>query len=95
LLIFIVFFRVFTLPAYTMLGLWFAFQIFGGLGSSATDGGVAYWAHGGGFVAGLLLTLPLWARRGAGGWWRETHGHPPHAENQYNPANIPLVRRRK
>ncbi|MEZ5885656.1 MAG: rhomboid family intramembrane serine protease [Paracoccaceae bacterium] len=95
LIIFIIFFRVFSIPAFVMLGLWFAFQIAGGLGHSTEAGGVAYWAHAAGFAAGLALTLPLWARRGAGGWWRETRGRPPHAELQYNPANIPLVRRRK
>ncbi|MGB3146327.1 MAG: rhomboid family intramembrane serine protease [Paracoccaceae bacterium] len=95
LLIFIVFFRVFTLPAYTMLGIWFAFQIFGGLGSSGADGGVAYWAHGGGFVAGLFLTLPLWARRGAKRYWQQTEGHPPHPEIDYSPSNIPIIRRRR
>ena len=65
LLIFIIFFRVFTIPAFIVLGLWFALQIFGGLGTPTEEGGVAYWAHAGGFVAGIVLTLPAWARRGA------------------------------
>ena len=41
LLIFIIFFRVFTIPAYIVLGLWFALQIFGGLGTPTEEGGVA------------------------------------------------------
>jgi membrane associated rhomboid family serine protease len=40
-----------------MLLYWAALQIFGGLGSivSAQQGGVAFWAHLGGFVAGVVL----------------------------------------
>jgi len=45
------------LPAYVMLGLWIALQVLGGL-TAATGperGGVAFMAHIGGFVAGMLL----------------------------------------
>jgi membrane associated rhomboid family serine protease len=95
LLILIVFFRIFSIPAWIMLILWFGLQIFGGLGTPAQGGGVAYWAHTGGFVAGLLLTLPVWLRRGAGGFWRRTEGHPPHPDAQYSPSTIPVIRRRR
>jgi membrane associated rhomboid family serine protease len=48
------------LPAVILLGLWFVLQLFSGVGSlGVTDaqdlGGVAYFAHIGGFVAGLVL----------------------------------------
>ena len=48
------------LPAVIILGLWFVLQLFSGVGSlGVTDaqdlGGVAYFAHIGGFVAGLVL----------------------------------------
>ncbi len=45
------------LPASIMLGYWFVIQIFSGLGSLATsfEGGVAWWAHIGGFVTGVVL----------------------------------------
>lgn len=45
------------LPASIMLGYWFVIQIFSGLGSLATsfEGGVAWWAHIGGFVTGVIL----------------------------------------
>jgi len=46
-----------TLPAWTMLLYWFALQFLGGLTSLVAErgGGVAFWAHAGGFVAGLVL----------------------------------------
>ena len=48
-------------PALIVIGLWFALQLFSGVGSLAsadrTGGGVAYMAHIGGFVAGLALGL--------------------------------------
>lgn len=94
LVIFIIFFKIFTIPAIVMLGVWLAFQVLGGIGS-AGDGGVAYWAHVGGFAAGLLLTIPLWLRRGGREFWRLTAGKPPHGEAVYSPSIIPLVRRRK
>ncbi len=47
-----------NVPAYVALGLWFVFQFVSGLGllgGGAQEGGVAYAAHIGGFVAGLLF----------------------------------------
>ncbi|MCX8509491.1 MAG: rhomboid family intramembrane serine protease [Rhodobacteraceae bacterium] len=95
LVIFILFFRIFQVPAWLMLGLWFALQIFGGLGTPSAGGGVAYWAHAAGFLAGILLTRPTFLRRGAGGWWQANQGRPPHPELATSPLSIPLVRRRK
>lgn len=47
-----------TMPAWVVVGLWFLLQILGGLGSAAEGGGgVAYSAHIGGFIFGMLLTL--------------------------------------
>jgi membrane associated rhomboid family serine protease len=43
-----------VVPAYLMLGYWFLLQIIGG-GLATGEGGVAFWAHAGGFVAGALL----------------------------------------
>jgi membrane associated rhomboid family serine protease len=61
-------FRFITqVPAYVVLGFWFVLQLFQGLGSLGTfasqSGGVAFFAHVGGFVAGLILIRPL--QRGA------------------------------
>ncbi len=45
-----------VVPAYFMLGYWFLIQLLGGAVSiGRTGGGVAFWAHVGGFVAGALL----------------------------------------
>jgi membrane associated rhomboid family serine protease len=43
-------------PAFVMLGYWFLLQIAGNAASSSETGGVAFAAHIGGFLAGLLLT---------------------------------------
>jgi len=97
LFIFLVFFRIFALPAWIILGLWFAIQIFSGLSTPGAGGGVAYWAHAGGFIAGLILTLPVWTWRGARGYWQKTEGHPPHPETDFaaSRSNVPLIRRRR
>jgi membrane associated rhomboid family serine protease len=45
-------------PAFIAIGLWFVFQLISGLGmlgSGSAAGGVAYAAHIGGFIAGLVL----------------------------------------
>lgn len=91
--IFIIFFKVFTLPAWVMLGIWFAIQLFGGFSVASDQGGVAYWAHAGGFAAGIILALPLLLRLGGPGFWARTHGCPPHPETQYTATRIPRVRR--
>ena len=52
--------RIARIPALFFITLWFILQIFGGamsLGSSSESGGVAYWAHVGGFLAGLALAF--------------------------------------
>lgn len=67
-LIFIVFFfTIVELPAMVVLGLWFLLQLFYGAVEASTPaggggGGVAYFAHIGGFVFGLLL-IKLFASR--------------------------------
>ena len=94
-IIFVVFFKIFPIPAWIMLGLWMAFQIFGGITADVSGGGVAYWAHAGGFIVGLVLLIPFWLRRGGQGFWVQTEGHPPHPEFKYSRSTIPIVRRKK
>ena len=52
-----------TVPAVVMLGYWFLLQILGGVPTlQGEGGGVAFWAHIGGFLAGIAL-LPLFRSR--------------------------------
>ncbi len=96
LFIFVIIFRIFPIPAWIVLGLWLGVQIFSGVSTPSDLGGVAYWAHVGGFVAGLVLTIPSWLRRGAGGYWQKTGGHPPHPEADYKlgKSSVPRIPRR-
>jgi membrane associated rhomboid family serine protease len=55
----VIFFRIVSVPAWTMLGLWFAIQLVSGLSVAAGRPGVAFWAHVGGFVTGLVLVVVL------------------------------------
>ena len=51
-----IFFTSIGMPAWVMLGYWFLIQIISGaVNIGAEGGGVAFWAHAGGFVAGLVL----------------------------------------
>lgn len=96
LFIFIIFFRIFPIPAWIVLGIWFALQVFNGAITPVEGGGVAYWAHAGGFIAGVALTLPVWLRAGGTGFWSRTHGAPPHPEAAYklDKSRVPQVPRR-
>ncbi len=53
------------ITALVLIGFWFAIQLVSGVGSitSTPQGGVAYFAHIGGFVAGAVLVRPVGARR--------------------------------
>lgn len=57
-----IFFPTFVVPAYFFIGLWFVQQAFYGVASLETrtnigmeSGGIAYWAHAGGFIFGAIL----------------------------------------
>jgi len=52
-LVFYVWISIVPIPAVVFLGLWFAYQFLYGM--LAFAGGVAYWAHIGGFIAGILF----------------------------------------
>jgi membrane associated rhomboid family serine protease len=54
LVILVIFITRIVVPAYLMLGYWFFLQVIGG-GLASSEGGVAFWAHAGGFVAGAVL----------------------------------------
>ncbi len=85
-----------VLPAATMLGFWFVVQLINGALADPNLGGVAYWAHAGGFVVGAVLTLPVWLLRGGPGYWARTHGLPPYDPRfEDEVTRVPIVRRRR
>lgn len=56
------FYQLIPVPAVVVLGLWFLLQLVDGLGSlgvGGATGGVAFFAHIGGFVAGALVAIPF------------------------------------
>jgi rhomboid family protein len=54
LVVLVIFITRIVVPAYVMLGYWFLLQLLGGSVASG-EGGVAFWAHVGGFLAGAVL----------------------------------------
>src|SRR6266545_2674153 len=61
--------RVTEVPALVMIGLWIVIQLVSGIGATAVSeqtSGVAYWAHIGGFAAGLVLAFLLRPFAGSG-----------------------------
>jgi membrane associated rhomboid family serine protease len=51
-------------PAYFMLGYWFLLQLLGGLPQlGSSHGGVAFWAHVGGFTVGAAIAVLVRAAR--------------------------------
>ena len=69
--IFILSWEIIEMPALFFLGLWFALQMLGGLARPLDgSGGIAFWAHAGGFLAGLALVYLVRRReRMRVEWW--------------------------
>jgi len=56
------------IPAFLVLGVWLAAQVLGGMNARGVAEGIAFWAHVGGFGAGMLLVRTRFFRpRGGGG----------------------------
>ena len=74
LIIVIFFVDVVEIPAFFFLAFWFLLQFYSGTVSFGTQdalsGGVAWWAHIGGFAAGILLLFIFGVRRSVRGQWR-------------------------
>jgi membrane associated rhomboid family serine protease len=70
-----IFFTTFEIPAPFVLLFWFATQFFSGIGSLATNdytgGGVAWFAHIGGFLVGMLLIRLFPAKQRWRPWYEE------------------------
>ncbi len=96
LLLIIIFFEIFSFRAWVVLGGWFAWQLWSTI--SGGDSGVAWLAHVGGFIAGVVFMLPFWLARGGAQFWQRNQGHPDHPETPYGPlsvSSIPVVKRRR
>jgi membrane associated rhomboid family serine protease len=78
-----------TIRAGWLLGFWFVFQLVSGLFAPADGGGVAFWAHVGGFVAGMALILVMRDRR------RRLWRGPPTRGRSYLPPVSPSRSRRR
>ncbi|MGQ9426608.1 rhomboid family intramembrane serine protease [Gilvimarinus sp. F26214L] len=68
-----------AVPAVLMLGYWFFLQLISGVSASEEGGGVAFWAHVGGFVAGAILVLVFRDRK-------LLDRHPYHGWNKRSPT---------
>ncbi|MFK8067534.1 MAG: rhomboid family intramembrane serine protease [Gammaproteobacteria bacterium] len=51
----IIILKTFRIPAMLVLGLWFGLQLISSANSAPDEGGTAWWAHIGGFIAGMIL----------------------------------------
>jgi MYXO-CTERM domain-containing protein len=67
------FIRLIYLPAFVLLGFWILLQLFYGCSAAPGSGGVAYFAHIGGFVVGILVGLLVRRRRRSQGIWYDIH----------------------
>jgi membrane associated rhomboid family serine protease len=71
----VVFITTIDIPAFFLLLYWFAIQFFSGLGSvgysAQMNGGVAWFAHVGGFLAGMALMFLMPTRQRARTWYRD------------------------
>ncbi len=85
-LVFLVFFyELIAVPSVVVLGFWFVLQLIDGFASlgltAEASGGVAFWAHVGGFIAGVAMALLLRLRR----------PHPLVADATAAPAAAPMT----
>ena len=60
LIVLVIYIKVIRIAAWVMLAYWLGIQLVLGAGSIGLEGGgVAFWAHVGGFVAGVILIKPF------------------------------------
>ena len=92
----LIFFKIFSLRAWLVLGVWFFLQLANGTVLMSGQSGVAYWAHIGGFLVGSILCLPTFFKLGGFKFWIDSSGHPPYPEADYEMVKsaIPKVKSR-
>lgn len=62
-----IFFFTARIPAFVFIGLWFVVQFMSGMASlqTANSGGIAWWAHVGGFLIGFVVAVAAGSQRGS------------------------------
>ena len=69
LFIFVIIFKIIPIRAWVVLGIWFVLQLYNGLAVPASVSSIAYWAHIGGFVFGVVATFTTWKKLGGKRFW--------------------------
>ena len=91
LLVLVIYVTTVAVPAWLMLGYWFLVQTLGGLVSQGSSGGgVAFWAHVGGFVAGIAFIYLFRDRQ-----LRDRHPYHGWSQPKIAGTNWQRVRRRR
>jgi len=78
-------------PAGVFVGLSVVLDLISAVALPVPGVSIAFWAHVGGFLAGMGLSTRLWRRRGGARFWHRFHGLPPHPQAA---LAMPVVRRR-
>jgi hypothetical protein len=94
----IIIIRLLTVPAVILLGLWFLLQLMSAASASPGEPGVAFWAHIGGFLAGMALVMLLRQRHvpvfQAPRTWSFQVAHPRDARERFGRGSVPSAGRR-
>ena len=83
LIVIVVFVTIVHVPALFVLGLWFFTQLMSAAFSQTGGPGVAFWAHVGGFVAGMVL-VPVFKQKGVP-LFQPAHSRPFEIERKRGP----------
>ena len=83
LIILVVFVTIVHVPAVIVLGIWFLMQFLSAAAMPAGEGGVAFWAHVGGFLAGMVLVIPF--RKRSVALWQPPRSHAFEMERRRGP----------
>jgi len=90
--------RLLTVPAVILLGLWFLLQLVSAASASAGEPGVAFYAHIGGFIAGMALVMVLRQRHvqvfQPARSWSFQMAHPRDARARFGRGSVPKAGRR-
>lgn len=94
----IIFVRLVTVPSLVLLGIWFALQLLSALSMDPGEPGVAFWAHVGGFLVGMVLVLLLRQRGVSVMQPRRTEAFavaPPRSGRRFGGGSVPTAGRQE